>query len=748
MKLLETIHQSLRGPYGESDPTGVATAHSLEYWRRRILDVIYRSVAILGAVAYIPSVYLSVAEKIWWLAIFNTVGYAWFIWAAFSRRSSFAIQAGILLAFIYILGVALLIQLGPFAAGPIWLFAFPVMTSLLFGLRPAVGALVVNAITVVCFGAALMSGHLAIAFMPPNMAIKWWVISANFLLLDTVVTLSIAALLRGLKAALDNQRQTSRSLEEKHRELQNANEDLRLEFAERQRAEAEIKRSHEILVTVLDSIDADVVVADLETHEVLLMNRHMRESFGGDCTGSKCWQSFQNRDTPCESCYSAAIVDDDGQATGLKVWEGENPVTGRRYLNFDRAIHWIDKRLVRLQIAMDITDLTRIQEEKLQLETQLRQAQKMEAIGTLAGGIAHDFNNILAAILGYSEIMLDDCRGQQPMEGYLGEILKAAHRAKDLTQQILTFSRQAEVAPKPVRVSSLVREAVKLLRASIPATISIREELHSDATVLADPTQLHQVVMNLATNAAHAMETKGGILTIALDEVPRSLNPDPANPMNDAGPFLQLTVADTGQGIDESLQERIFDPYFTTKGKGKGTGMGLSVVHGIVKNCGGDIQVESAAGQGAIFRIYLPAQEVPGVTTEPDDRASPAGGNQETILVVDDEPQIAHVLQLMLESLGYRVVAYTSSQEALQRFEKTPHSFDLIITDMTMPNLTGEELSQAVLRRAPDMPIVLCTGFNENINEERARQLGIRRFIYKPIVRNTLADIVKQALKA
>jgi CheY-like chemotaxis protein/two-component sensor histidine kinase len=330
----------------------------------------------------------------------------------------------------------------------------------------------------------------------------------------------------------------------------------------------------------------------------------------------------------------------------------------------------------------------------------------------------------------------------------LGEILKAAHRAKDLTQQILTFSRQAEVAPKPVRVSSLVREAVKLLRASIPATISIREELHSDATVLADPTQLHQVVMNLATNAAHAMETKGGILTIALDEVPRSLNPDPANPMNDAGPFLQLTVADTGQGIDESLQERIFDPYFTTKGKGKGTGMGLSVVHGIVKNCGGDIQVESAAGQGAIFRIYLPAQEVPGVTTEPDDRASPAGGNQETILVVDDEPQIAHVLQLMLESLGYRVVAYTSSQEALQRFEKTPHSFDLIITDMTMPNLTGEELSQAVLRRAPDMPIVLCTGFNENINEERARQLGIRRFIYKPIVRNTLADIVKQALKA
>jgi signal transduction histidine kinase/ActR/RegA family two-component response regulator len=746
MSYWNTIRRTFRTLYPESNPSGQITARSVEYWRDRILDVIYRSVALLGGVAYLPSVYLSVVEKIWWLAAFNTIGYAWFVWATFFRRISFAVRASLLLAFIYVLGVALLIKLGPFAAGSIWLFTFPVMTSLLFGLRPAIGALAVNALTVICFGAALMADWLTIAFMPINMADKWWVISANFLLLDTVATLSIAVLLRGLKTALEKQQQTRRSLEEKHRELQIANKNLTQEFAERQRAEEEIKRSHEILLTVLDSIDADVFVADIETHEVLLMNRHMQESFGGDLTGTKCWEVFQTRSAPCDPCHSESIVDDAGRATGLYVWEGDNPVTGRRYLNFDRAINWIDGRLVRLQIAMDITDLTRIQEEKLNLETQLRQAHKMEAIGTLAGGIAHDFNNILAAILGYSEIALEDYRGQTPIDGYLGEILKAAHRAKDLTQQILTFSRQAEIAPKPVRLSSIVREVVKLLRASIPATITIYEELHSDATVMADPTQLHQVVMNLATNAFHAMEKNGGVLTITLADVERDLSQETLNVRDGTRWLLQLTVADTGPGMDETLMDRIFDPYFTTKSKSKGTGMGLSVVHGIVQNCGGDIKVESALGKGTVFRIYLPAHYVVKRPPEKEAVNDVATGQQETILVVDDEPQIAHVMQLMLESLGYRVVAHTSSRAALKAFETTPQAFDMVVTDMTMPELTGEELARNVLQISPGIPIILCTGFNEHMNEERARHLGIQRLVYKPIVRNALAEVVRSAL--
>ena len=282
------IIPKIQSLYPGGATSGHQPANSVEYWRDRILDIIYRSTAILGWIAYLPSVYLAFIEGIWWLVAFNTIGYAWFVWAAFSRHLSFKLKAVLLLAFFYGIGVALLIQLGPFAAGSIWLFAFPVMTGLLFGLRPAMGALAVNALTVICFGIALTAGWIVIDFMPANMADKWWVISANFLLLDTVATLSIAVLLRGLKTALEKQRQTRQSLEEKHRELQQANENLRQEFAERQRAEEEITRSHEILVTVLDSIDADVFVADIETHEVLLMNRHMQESFGGDRTGAKC----------------------------------------------------------------------------------------------------------------------------------------------------------------------------------------------------------------------------------------------------------------------------------------------------------------------------------------------------------------------------------------------------------------------------------------------------------------------------
>jgi signal transduction histidine kinase/CheY-like chemotaxis protein len=653
----------------------------------------------------------------------------------------------VLLGFIYVLGVALLMQLGPFAAGLHWLFAFPVMTSLLFGLRPAIYTLAINAITVIVLGFVWAQGWLTMDYMPPNMIRKWIVISVNFLLLDTVVTLSIAVLLRGLRSALHQQHETQASLEAKHRELSEANESLKQEFAERQRVEEEIKRSHEILVTVLDSIDADVFVADIETHEVLLMNRHMQENFGGDHTGAKCWQAFQNRLTPCETCRSAAIVDENGLATGLFAWEGKNPVTGRHYLHFDRAIRWIDGRLVRLQIAMDITELKRIQEEKIDLEAQLRQALKMEAIGTLAGGIAHDFNNILAAIMGYTEIALDDHRGQTPIEGYLGEVLKAAHRAKDLTQQILTFSRQAEIAPKPVRLRSVVEEAVKLLRASIPTTITMHHELNSNATVLADPTQLHQVVMNLATNAAHAMEKSGGVLTITLAEVDIGTRPPLLNDLEHRGRFLELTVADTGLGIEADILERIFDPYFTTKEKGKGTGMGLSVVHGIVRGCGGDISVESKPGEGTVFRVYLPAQALTAEdpATMPD-TGQTAANQEKTILVVDDEPQIARVMRLMLESLGYRAFAYTNSRDALKAFEAAPQTYDLVMTDMTMPGLTGEEFARKILDKHPETPVILCTGFNEHMNEERARLLGIRRLIYKPVVRDALAKAVREAL--
>ncbi len=743
---MQKLRGRLEGIIQQATHPPQAPPLSLQYWRERILGVIYLSVAVFGVVAYLPSVYLSIREAIWWLALLNTVGYAWFLLAAFSRRISFRTKAAVLLLFLYILGVALVFRLGPFAAGPIWLFVFPVMAGLLFGMQTALLCLLLNALTVFSFGLMLATGWHSIDFMPPNMVPKWWVISVNFLLLGAVATLSLAVMLRGLKKSLDEQQRIQHSLKEKHNELQAANVNLTREITERQRAEEELKHSHEILLTVVDSIDADIFVADMKTHEILLMNRHMQDSYGGDQTGEKCWRIFQNEEAACRHCPVPNLVDADGQPTGLYVWEDHNSVTGRQYLNFDRAIHWTDGRLVQLQIGMDVTELTRIQKEKLNLEVQLRQAQKMEAIGTLAGGIAHDFNNILAAIIGYTEISMEVSRGHEQVVQYLQEVMTAAQRAKELTAQILTFSRQAEVAPRPMRLRNVIHETVKLIRASLPTTIAIEEKINSRTPIIADPTQMHQVIMNLATNAAHAMEGDGGRLTITLDDIDLALGEMAIEGMEGYDRAVQLVVRDTGKGVAPSVLDRIFDPYFTTKVKGKGTGMGLAVVHGIIKSYGGDIQVESAPGQGACFRITMPAADVTRREGHGERSADATAGGSESILLVDDEPQIVGLLQVMLASLGYRVSAYTDSLAALQAFEANPREYQLVLTDMTMPGITGQELARRVLQIRPELPVMLATGFSERINEDKARRMGIRKFLYKPILRQDLARALREAL--
>ena len=400
--------------------------------------------------------------------------------------------------------------------------------------------------------------------------------------------------------------------------------------------------------------------------------------------------------------------------------------------------------------------LRNLQERTKELDNanyQLRQAQKMEAIGTLTGGITHDFNNILGAIIGYTDLAIIDIPDGSKAKDNLLEAKKAARRAKELVNQILTFSRQSEQKLIPVKISIIIKEALKLLRASLPTTIEIHEHIDRDTgTIKADPTQIHQVLMNLCTNAGHAMREKGGILEVSLrnfdlgfrnseikeDEKHFPMNLTPA-------PYLKLTVSDTGHGITPDVLERMFDPYFTTKEKGEGTGLGLSLVHGIVKDHGGTITVESEPEKGTTFRIFFPRIEE---AEKGADKVAeePLPNGQERILFIDDEFALVDIGKQMLENLGYKVTIKTDSLEALKLFQEQPHEFDLVITDMTMPNMTGEKLAKELMRIRPDVPIILCTGFCGQITEENAKEIGIKEFAMKPLVMEDLAKTIRKVL--
>ncbi|MCF8070517.1 MAG: PAS domain S-box protein [Desulfobacterales bacterium] len=397
-------------------------------------------------------------------------------------------------------------------------------------------------------------------------------------------------------------------------------------------------------------------------------------------------------------------------------------------------------------IGRDITDVKIAHEEKAEMERRLQQAQKMEAIGTLSGGIAHDFNNILSVIIGYAEMMeLFDIDEGSEARSRLDAILTGARRATDLVKQILTFSRQSDQKKKPVQLGIIVKEAIKFLRASLPSTIEIVQHIENQKSlILADTTQMHQVVMNLCTNAAQAMRTSGSVLKVDLTEETIEEQP-PGTPDLVPGLYVRLTISDTGPGISPEILDRIFDPYFTTKEKGEGTGLGLAVVHGIVKSHHGTIIVSSELEKGSVFQIYLPVLET-GTDLMKSRSVEPLSKGNERILFVDDELIIVDMAQKVLNHLGYEVSARYSGPDALEAFRTNPGSFDMVITDMTMPSMTGIELSKALLDIRPDIPIILCTGFNMPITSVEIRKTGIRELLMKPVGMHDLAEKVRKVL--
>jgi nitrogen-specific signal transduction histidine kinase/CheY-like chemotaxis protein len=397
--------------------------------------------------------------------------------------------------------------------------------------------------------------------------------------------------------------------------------------------------------------------------------------------------------------------------------------------------------------GLDITKRKKAEKEKVKLELQLSQKQKMEAIGTLAGGIAHDFNNILAAVQGYVELSLDDLPEDSAVRDNLEQIQSCTNRSAKLVKQILTFSRadQLEQEKEPVQISSIVKEALRMLRSSLPSTIKICRKIRANSSmVLADPTQIHQVLVNLCTNASYAMREEGGLLEVSLKDVNLKSEAKIGDGYLGRGPYVKLSVSDSGCGMEKEVVERIFEPFFSTKEAGEGTGLGLSVVHGIIKSHDGAITVSSTPGKGTTFDIFLPRTESSRIQ-EPQ---SPESTTRErkVILLVDDEEMMVDVTRQILERLGFDVVAKTSSTDALEAFQEEPDKFDLVITDQVMPNMTGTQLAQELISLRPDISIILCSGFPENVCPEELKSIGIKEFFMKPISREEIAVIIRAVL--
>lgn len=536
-------------------------------------------------------------------------------------------------------------------------------------------------------------------------------------------------------------------------ELSQVNQELKQGLRERKLAEEALRESQSRYHKLVDSIEGMVWEADPETFHFTFVSSYAERLLGYSpeqwVRDSSFWADHlhpEDRDQAIACCAQA-------------VEERRNHDFEYRMIAANGKVVWIhdivtlifkDEGLSQLcGIMVDVT-------ERKRLESQIRQKQKMEAIGTLAGGIAHDFNNILAAILGYSELAFHKAQNDKDVQRYLQEVRIASHRAKDLVHQILAFSHPTEQTGQLIDLPSLIKEGLRMLRATLPSSIQFRSNINvveGNGWIMGDPTQVHQILMNLFGNSEYAMRDMGkGLLEIGLEELmvnERVSIRHPGLAELTPGTYFKLTVSDTGQGISPEVMPNIFDPFFTTKGVGEGTGMGLSVVHGIITSYGGLITVSSQPGQGATFDVYLPkATDTPAAESVSDGEKNVVERDQEKkrILFVEDEEQLARLGKEMLEQFGYEAEVYTGSLEALEAFRAHPDHFDAVVTDQTMPQMTGERLAEELLCIRPDIPVIVCTGFSHTFTPDKAKALGIRAYLLKPLGAQELADVLAQAL--
>lgn len=508
----------------------------------------------------------------------------------------------------------------------------------------------------------------------------------------------------------------------------------------------------ELLQTVLDNIPAHVYWKDRDL-VYLGCNKKLAEAFGfakpEDIVGKTDRVIFATKEEADAFSSGDSRVMDNDKPEFHNIQMQTTPKGNVIWVDSTKApIHDSANNVIGvLGVYEDITLRLQKEKEQKKLEDHMRQSQKLQSLGVLAGGIAHDFNNILTPIIGYAEMAVDDVSNQDHLKLYLQRIVNGSHRAKELVKQILTFSRHRQQKTEPLHFSSVLKEALKLIRSTLPATIEMKAKIDNDSgMILGDPTQLHQVIINLCTNAAQAMRKNSGRVEITLLRTNLERK-DLDRPEFKPGPYLNMTVKDNGEGMSDEVMQRIFEPFFTTKEIGQGTGMGLSVVHGIVNGLNGFIKVESERGKGSVFRVFIPefTGEVEIAEEKTDFEVAPLG-NRQRILFVDDESLIVDMICGMLESLNYNVVAASTPEDAVRAFKEAPSSFDIVMTDLTMPGMTGIALAEEILRIRSDMPIILCSGHSSSIDTQSRGAKGIVEVINKPVSKNNLSQVLKKVL--
>ena len=517
------------------------------------------------------------------------------------------------------------------------------------------------------------------------------------------------------------------------------------DITERKRAEEELKKSHQTFLTVLDGIDATIYAADMDTHEILFMNKHMIDAFGADLTGQICHSVFRGENDPCQHCTNDRLLDMDGNPADVCVWETKNPITGKWYINYDRAIRWMDGRIVRLQIATDISNFKQLEQERIRTKAQLWQAQKMESVGRLAGGVAHDFNNMLGVVIGRSEMMLMGMQPEDPKYQDLEEILKAAKRSANLTRQLLAFARKQTIAPKVLHLNDTMEGMLKMLRRLIGEDIDLVWKPQNHLwSVKMDPVQVDQILANLCVNARDAIsgtgkltiETQNAVLDNSFCAEHRGSVP---------GEYVMLAISDNGCGMNEKTLGNLFEPFFTTKEVGEGTGLGLATVYGIVKQNNGFIDVESEPGQGATFKIYFPRTlDTEGTKQKSADTAITKGN--ETVLLVEDEESVLRLGEIVLKRFGYTVLPARTPGDALALAEQHQNLIQLLVTDVVMPEMNGKELKMSIERFIPNLKALYISGYTADVIVDRGILEDDVNFLQKPFTVNSLAGKVREVL--